>query len=884
MKKREWLGATAMALVATTPSLAQTAPAADAANGDDNQIIVTATLRNENLQAVPIAVSAYNTETLDKSGVKDLKNLDQVSASFNVNSSQTESGGTTLRVRGVGTTGNNTGLESAVGIFLDGVYLSRPGVALGDLLDVQQVELLRGPQGTLFGRNTSAGAVNIRTAKPNLNKFEGYANATYGNFNLYNVQAGISAPVVEGVIGLRLSGAYRKRDGFLRNAAGGESNDRDRYLLRGQLYYQPNADISVRIIGDYSKSTEKCCDAVIIRESSLVNPFPGFAGGGGLPPVVAAPNGFYALNGLPANGGVSVSGLGAFKHRRTANNREFGDRIEQYGVSGQFDWDLGGPQLTFITGFRNFKAESRQESDFVSLNVFSTSDKTSSSTINSLHSVGRIKTFTNELRIAGDALDKKLQYLIGGYYSDERIREEGSLTLGPDYQAYISAVLNAAGFPTNFPTNIPGLPLPATTNVAQQLAGGVSAAGNFANNRDTQNARNYSIFTNDTFNLTDKFAVNVGLRYSNDRKHGTFQQINANSQACTNTVAIANALVGAIGTGGRDLAIGLACFPFSTQVNTPNYPNSPANFDQVYRNDQLIYTGKLTYKPAENINTYASFTHGYKSGGFNLDPTAASGGQSPQFRPEKVDAYEIGIKSKLIGNALTANIAGFYQKLKDFQVLEFTGIQFVTFNVPKARSTGVEVETSYRATKELNINLSGTYTDAYYPKNCAAGVPFTVQFQTVRTLCGAQLTNAPKFVGIAGLDYTKDVGTNLQVTFNGSVRYETKRRTSTQDVLVVAAGASLPDPKATPGATIPNPFDIQKADAKVNLRLGVGSQDGRWRIEVFGDNVFDVQTRNVTFNVPLRGVGAASADGSTVARGAFLQDPRTYGVTVRTKF
>lgn len=872
MKKREWLGATAMALLATTPALAQTAPAAEAANGDDNQIIVTATLRNENLQAVPIAVSAFNTETLEKSGVKDLKNLDQVSASFNVNSSQTESGGTTLRVRGVGTTGNNTGLESAVGIFLDGVYLSRPGVALGDLLDVQQVELLRGPQGTLFGRNTSAGAVNIRTAKPNLNKFEGYANATYGNFNLYNVQAGISAPVVEGVIGLRLSGAYRKRDGFLRNAAGGESNDRDRYLLRGQLYYQPNADISVRIIGDYSKSTEKCCDAVIIRESSLVNPFPGFVGPNGVPNIPAAPNGFYALNGLPANGGVSVSGLGAFKNRRTANNREFGDRIEQYGVSGQFDWDLGGPQLTFITGYRNFKAESRQESDFVSLNVFSTSDKTSSSTINSLHSVGRIKTFTNELRIAGDALDKKLQYLIGGYYSDERIREEGSLTLGNDYQAYISAVLNAAG--------IANVGQPAGVNTALALANGVSAAGNFANNSDTQTARNYSFFTNDTFNVTDKFALNVGLRYSNDRKHGTFKQLSANSPACTNTVLNAANLPAA----ARPLVIGLACFPFSTEVGNQSGPNSPANFDQVYRNDQLIYTGKLTYKPAENINTYASFTHGYKSGGFNLDPTAASGGQSPQFRPEKVDAYEIGIKSKLLGNALTANIAGFYQKLKDFQVLEFTGIQFVTFNVPKARSTGVEVETSYRATKELNINLSGTYTDAYYPKNCAAGVPFTVQFQTVRTLCGAQLTNAPKFVGIAGLDYTKDVGTNLQVTFNGSVRYETKRRTSTQDVLVVAAGANLPDPKATPGATIPNPFDIQKADAKVNLRLGVGSQDGRWRIEVFGDNVFDVQTRNVTFNVPLRGVGAASADGSTVARGAFLQDPRTYGVTVRTKF
>ncbi|MBL0001203.1 MAG: TonB-dependent receptor plug domain-containing protein [Sphingomonadales bacterium] len=250
MRKLEFACATAMAMLAASPAFAQEAPqqAEDAASADSGEIFVTATLRNENLQSIPIAVSAYNAEALDKSGVKDLKNLDQVSASFNANSSQTESGGTTLRVRGVGTTGNNSGLESAVGIFLDGVYLSRPGIALGDLLDVQQVELLRGPQGTLFGRNTSAGAVSIKTAKPNLNKFEGYANATYGNFDLFNAQAGFSAPIIEGVFGIRLSGAVRNRDGFLRNAAGGESNDRGSLFVPGQAYFEPSADFSLRII------------------------------------------------------------------------------------------------------------------------------------------------------------------------------------------------------------------------------------------------------------------------------------------------------------------------------------------------------------------------------------------------------------------------------------------------------------------------------------------------------------------------------------------------------------------------------------------------------------------------------------------------------------
>ena len=865
MRKLELFDATVLALLIANPAYAQTAaPAADdaaSADADAGEIFVTATLRNENLQNIPIAVSAYSAETLDRSGVKDLKNLDQVSASFNVNSSQTESGGTTLRVRGVGTTGNNSGLESAVGIFLDGVYLSRPGIELGDLLDVQQVELLRGPQGTLFGRNTSAGAVSIRTAKPNLNEFEGFANATYGNFDLFNTQAGFSAPVIKGVLGVRLSGAYRNADGFVRNAVGGESNDKDRYLIRGQAYFEPSADFSVRIIADYSNSDEKCCDAVIVRDSSYV------AGG------------LFAANGLPANGGVSISGPTAIKKRRTSNNREFRDKIEQYGVSGQIDWDLGGPQLTYIVGYRNFKAESSQESDFVSLNVFSTSDNTSASTANSLHSVGRIKTFTNELRIAGDTLGDKLHYLVGGYYSDEKIREQGSLTLGTDYQAYISTALSSLGAPG--------------PNPAQNIfASGVSAAGNFASNRFTQNARNYSIFTNNTFDITDQFAVNFGARYSDDRKRGTFRQLAANSPACT--AVLANPLSGPLAALAplKPLAVALTCFPFSTQANypgagTPALP-TPFPFNQVFKDNELIYTGKLTFKPTENINTYASFTHGYKSGGFNLDPTAAAGGASPQFKSEKVDAYEVGLKSKLFGNLLTANLAIFQQDLKDFQVLEFTGVQFVIFNVPKAKSTGAELETVFRPSKNLSINTGLTYTDARYPKNCASGLPLTVAFQTVRTLCGAQLTNAPKFVGIAGFDYNKEIGNNLEISLNGSVRYETKRRTSTQDVLVLAAGSGSPDPKSVPGGTVPNPFDIQKGNAKVNLRAGVGPQNGLWRIEIFGNNVFDVQTRNVTFNVPLRGVGSLpgpfAAGGAAVARGAFLQEPRTYGVTVRTKF
>jgi len=852
MSKVEFACATALALLVAAPAFSQEAPqqADEVASEDSGEIFVTATLRTENLQEVPIAVTAFSAASLDKAGVRDIRALDQVSASFNLNSSQTESGGTTLRVRGVGTTGNNTGLESAVGIFLDGVYLSRPGIALGDLLDVTQVELLRGPQGTLFGRNTSAGALNIKTAKPNLNKFEGFANATYGNYDLFNIQGGVSAPLVEGVLGLRLSGAYRNQDGFQKSVVPGvTSNDRDRYILRGQLYFEPNADLNVRIIADYQKSDEKCCDAVIIQDTSLV----------------AA--GAFMANGLPANGGVSASGRPALKSR-TTNGQQFLDRIKQYGISGEINYSLGNANVVSITGYRDSRASSQQESDFVSLNVFSTGKGSTANPMTS-KSLTRIRTFSQEFRISGDTLGDRLQYLFGAYYNRERINERATLTLGPDYQKYISANL----FP--FIGNALG-PNPALT-----LAQGVSAAGNFANNADTQNSRNFSFFTNNTFKITDAVAFNFGLRYSNDRKRGKGFQISANSPACAAVLDPKNPFFqpNAPTAGLFPLVAALTCFPFSTANNlpgagTPANPIVPAPFDKVYKNDQLVYTGKLTFKASENINTYLSYTRGYKAGGFNLDPSAAAGGADPRFKPEIVRAYEAGIKSKLLDNRVTANLAVFHQDLKNFQVLEFTGVQFQTFNVGKARATGVELEVAAKVADPLSLNLAYTYTDARYPKNCGRGATSTV----ILSLCGNQLTNAPKNVVIAGFDFDRDIGAALNFTFNGSIRYESDRRTSTQAVLV--SGPTV--------LTTKNPFDIQESNTKINLRAGIGSQDGIWRIEVFGNNITDRTTRNVTFNVPLRGgafiPGPLGANGAGIARGAFLQEPRTYGVTVKTKF
>ena len=189
----------------------------------ERHIVVTATKRDQTLEEVPIAVTVVGQEELISKGIEDITNLERAAPSYAVSTSDSATGGLVLRLRGVGTTGNNIGLESSVGAFIDGFYLPRPGAALSDLYDVQQIELLKGPQGTLFGRNTSAGAMVIKTNPPRTDIVEGFVNATIGNYDLYGVQAGFNVPLVQDKIGLRIAGAYRNRGGYITNVVGDES-------------------------------------------------------------------------------------------------------------------------------------------------------------------------------------------------------------------------------------------------------------------------------------------------------------------------------------------------------------------------------------------------------------------------------------------------------------------------------------------------------------------------------------------------------------------------------------------------------------------------------------------------------------------------------------
>lgn len=846
--------------VFAAPAIAQSGqPDGDAASEND-EIIVTATLREASIQDIPVAVTAFTPVTLERQGVVDVKLLSTISPSFSYQSTSTETSGSAIRIRGVGTTGNNPGLESSVGFFIDGVYQSRPGVAFGELVDVERLEVLRGPQGTLFGRNTSAGAISVITKKPSLTEFEGFANATYGNYDLFNLQAGVGGPISENV-GFRVSGSWRQRDGVAKSATGATSNNKDRWLLRGQLYFEPSKDLSIRILADYSKIDEKCCDAVIIADTTL------------------ATQANATFHGLP-NTGISNVGLTAFRNLRTNGKQSF-NGADNWGVSGELKYDFGGARLTYIGAYRDFDSFQTTEVDLTALKILTQGAGGVSQTPGQPKMGDRIKTLTQELRLQGNGFDGKLDWLVGAFYGDEDLTSVATATLGADYQRAAAAfqIGTAAG------------PNPLFTLTAFGNGGiPVSAVGAHAANQFTQSGKTFSIFTHNVFSLTEKLSFTLGARYVDERKEAAFNQLQANNPACQ--ASVNGVLTGSVPAAFRNTLVALNCgraFPVNTTAPASvggglasNFLNQPREFAGVFKDDALTYTGQLAYKPNSDILLYGSFSHGFKSGGFNLDQSsavlvnsaavlaglAAGTPVAPQFadprlRSEKVDAYELGLKATL--GRLNVNVALFHMDMTDFQLLEFDGLRFRTFNVPSVKSTGAEVEVFGKLHDYVSINLAGTYADTRFPNDCAVGLS-TAEFPTVSTLCGSSLPRSPKFTAAAGMTYDGPLGSSgWQLLTNVNLQYSDSYRSTVQ-------------PRDTNAARTPFPFGIQESFFKVNARVGFTTPDDRFTFEFWGLNLSNEVTQTLTGNVPLRGVPGNRA------RAAFFEEPRTYGLTVRTKF
>jgi len=703
-----------LAVLAT--SLCATAPAW----GQDfalEEIIVTASKRPQTLQEIPVAVTVVNADALEKAQIVDIKDLQSLVPSLRISQLQV-AGNTSFFIRGFGNGSNNIGTEPSVAVFVDGVYRSRSASALADYPNLERIEVLRGPQSTLFGKNASAGVISVVTAKPDLDGYSGSAAITVGEFSQVLIKGDVTGPLSDS-LAFSLSGSSNTRDGYFTNAADGSKiNDLDRFGVRGQLLFQPTDQLELRFIADYDKIDESCCGTVNVLNgpSSTVI---GLLGGQVLTENPFARSQFYNYN--PTND------------------------ITNSGVSLQIDYDFDKFALTSITSSRSLTRNEDSDSDFTSARLL---DEVSSN--------NDIDGFTQELRLASSG-EGSFDWMVGGFFFDETVDINNTLSFGPDFRPFFDVLTAGAlgGVEASF-----GLP-----------PGTFQAPGQGTVELMSQDNRAVSIFGQVELHVSDRVTVTLGANYTKDEKDvaisavstdvfssldfeqivyaQTFTAISGLPPTPTNIAALptVDAAANSISMTACDPAqptlpcnplLGLQPLQFLPPfANFPNGAESGSTSDS-----DTTWTARVAFDATDSINLYAGAATGFKASSWNLtrdsrpfpgDMAALGAGPNDRFGPpnlvsgtryagpEEAFAVEIGMKARF--DRGTVNIAVFDQQIKGFQSSIFIGTGFVLANAGKQSTTGIEFEANFSPIDSLSLALSGIWMDPKYDSFVGAQGP-----------------------------------------------------------------------------------------------------------------------------------------------------------------
>jgi outer membrane receptor protein involved in Fe transport len=827
--------ASAVVLAGLTPIAAQ-AQETDVPTVDS--IVVTAQKREQNLQDVPVVVTAVGAKLLQDTGVKDIKDLTILTPGLTVTSTSSEAS-TTARIRGVGTVGDNPGLESSVGVVIDGVYRPRNGVGFGDLGEMERIEVLKGPQGTLFGKSTSAGVINIVTKEPEFG-FGASAEATIGNYNAHALAASVTGPLFGSeTLAARLYVAARERDGYndVITGKGPSARDEDAdqgfYTVRGQLLFVPDDKATFKLIADYSKRDENCCGAVQIR----TGPTAGILG--------------------LLNGGAALASPADPYERIAYSNRGAPSSVEDKGVSLQGVIDTPVGELTSISALRNWRTDNGQDSDFTTADLaYRNKDGTNYS---------EFTTFSQELRLAGQT--DKFDWLIGAFLADEKLDNEANFKYGNDYEQYLGRLLSRSAANPAGVANFVALLLNRAPNTS--FVGGQGLHDTYR-----QRATTVAGFTNNTWHVTDAFDITAGLRYSIDEKTvDTYQTTSDGGIACGTALTPAGQarIAGIVGAAATPTVVGNLCLPWANPLFNGR------GYKQKRSDKEWSGTIKASYRFSPEVFTYASYARGYKGGGFNLDRSQSSnglpsGGQGvlpvadTSFPAEFVDSYEIGMKNTLFNRSLLFNVTGFYQKFSDFQLNTFLGTSFAVRSIEEVTSRGVDVDFLwFTPVRGLSVQSGYSYSKTEYGDQPVPNDPGNA----LALLPGSRMSLAPEHSASASITYERPVGDNMKARFNLGAKYSSDYNT----------GSDLFPPK------------VQKSYSVVNGRIAFGAADDKWAVELWGLNLLDEEYTQVAFNGFLQGSSGLSAANKvynpaldTITYDAFLGAPRTYGVTLRSKF
>lgn len=813
-------------------------PQSEEAAVDENVIIVTATKREQTLQEIPISVSVTSGATLEQAQIRDILDLKTVVPSLRVSQLQNSSSSTFI-IRGFGNGDNNFGIEPSVGVFIDGVFRSRSASSLNDLANVQRIEVLNGPQSTLFGKNASAGVISVITRAPQYD-FGGSVEATYGNFNALTVKGDVTGPISEN-IAFSVDASYNRRDGYgtIVNL-NEEISDRNRWTARGQLLIEPTESLKIRAILDYSKIDEICCVV-----STLV----------------AGPT-------APAVFGVGGALSTDFFSYDTFLNRPPVNEVDNYGGSVQVDWESGPISVTSISSYRELKNFVDQDVDFTSADI-----------VNEIRDQ-QVETLTQEFRIASD-FDGPINFLLGGFYFDESVTQDSSLTVGTGARPFFSLL---AGNPAVFNG------VEAALGLAQNS---IFSPGLLTSEAYTLDNTSWSVFGTVDFEPLDGLVFTGGFNFTKDKKDFALSQTSFDELGQINLVdafiglatagtvttraqflalpAVNQAALAAAATSAANPFLGLAAFQFQPPfLNIPN-----AVEDGRTRDDDLSYTLRVAYDVSDNINAYFSYATGFKASSVNLSrdsrpsstdfirgtrgsnflaPASAilnAGLAVPNLTtgsrfagPEDAEVFEIGLKAQFPG--VSVNLALFDQSLKGFQSFLFTGTGFGLSNAEEQSVRGFELDAKINPAQGLAFTFAMTYLDPLFDSFTAG---------PLGDLSGERPAGIPEFSISTSATYTHEFG-------GSGNRLITRVDFNHESNTLINNG--LP----TFGA---NNFqrEVNLVNASTTFALSNGLELGLW-------------ARNLLDDKYILTVFDGVAQGGTVS--GYPSPPRTYGAVARFKF
>ncbi|WP_295801747.1 TonB-dependent receptor [uncultured Microbulbifer sp.] len=760
------VSALAAAITAAVPVMAQ-----EGQGRQLEEVVVTAQRRAESMQEVPVAVTAATAEDLAMAQVDSISNIQQISSSIKFDVTNSAANSANIIIRGIGTVGNSRAFEGAVGVFIDGVYRTRAGQAMQNWLDIGGLEILRGPQGTLFGKNTSAGALILNSIAPTTDAASMDYEVSMGSYGKQMVRGAANLPVNDDVA-VRIAGLWGQQDGYIEDPNGGNYNERSPRALKAQLLYEPSDSFSAQLIADWSQESNNCCYGQVDVVDGPMQPF--------IDTVLIPARGLEAPSSDLEDYEQVLSG---------ATDQD----IEDNGVVLKMHWELAsGNSVNSVTGYRDWSiSQWNMDADFTGANVLVINESLSTEMIS--------QEFTYNGVLDSFGPFAGADYVAGIYLAQEDISAHHELEWGDQAQMYFDVYLSALGLPAGFSD---------------------ASEGKWSDVDMPADSTTYAAFTHWNLDVTDRFGLTVGARYSVDEKEGAMVR-NHFSDAPT------------------------AVFRLLQVQPGPEYRDT-------FEDSAVSGSLAARYQISEDMMAYASYSRGYKAGGVNIDNTAAGTllnnpeevpgavPLDPTYKSEFVDGYELGLKSEYLDGSARTNVALFYNEISDLQIAQFIGTQFTIDNAPEATVYGLELENQFILSDAFSLNFDLTHiADATFGNDPVLGA-----------LADRQFAHAPEWAGNLALSMEQPVGNSLNVFGRLGVNYSTELYTNTS-----------------------NDY-MRGAEGEVSANLGLRSDAAGWVLSGWCQNCTDQRYVTQHFNSPLQGPDA----------NGYVSAPRTYGVTLRGSF